>query len=133
MRSLCRRILGRRISGFALVALAAAGAATCGCEPSQLAQRRLTMRKENLRETAGLLAHNEQKRPALVKRDLDFVKSAEQHHARALHDNSAWFGQLWQRDVEKFKQNQPEYRDALKRIFRGKPEQLEETAIILFY
>ncbi len=124
---------GRAPRAVALALLALGIAAALGCEPSPMAQRRTQMRLNNLHETGTMLAQSEQRRPANLREDMDWVKREQQHRDRDLKDSAAWFGQLFQRDVEHFKAQQPEYRREIERIFRGKPETIEDTAIILFY
>ncbi len=124
----------RRLAGL-LGLLAAAGllGGNAGCPSSELAERRLRMRDENLRETVNTWADVEQTRPARLRMAGEYIAWNERHHAEALDRNAREAQRLLKDDVQRWQEHQPLYWKETGRILWGKPEQIENYAIIMFF
>ncbi len=115
----------------ALVAIAAV--LTLGCQPSPVAERRLRMRTEGVRDTAGMWAASEQDRPSRLDRASAAVGTdwsrRERLSTQALENLEEWQARDWRR----WRDRQRVYADELGRILWGHPERIEQRAIIMFY
>jgi hypothetical protein len=125
-RRSCR---ARTASGVvALIAIAATG-----CQPSEKADRALQARLGSLNYTLNRFAKSEQDRPAQLERDLNFAAREFSERPVTLNQNLTWFGQIAQDDVQRWESRQPLYWKKTGEIFWGRPERIENTAIILFW
>jgi hypothetical protein len=91
------------------------------------------MRTEGLRETMGIWSKAEQDRPARLRRAAEFIPDNLNRQAAALDRNSREAERLGERDVQRFRDRQPVYRETTGRILWGKPEQIPREIPILFY
>ena len=105
-----------------------------GCDdPSPYAQQRLRMREERLSHTAQTFVKSEKDRPAMLARDAAFIPADIKLHATRLRAASEWFVNWQKRDIDRFRERMPVYRDETERILRGHPERIENNAITLFF
>jgi len=118
---------------IAVAVLAAGVVALSGCEHGAYAERKFNKRNEHLAMTAKWLAHEEERRPALLKRDVEYLGWGVERDAAKLDRNSKYIWRLFERDTQRFIDNQPTYRDEVLRALWGKPEAIEKNAIDLFY
>ena len=108
-------------------------AANMGCEPSPRAERQVRMRTDNMARTLGGLASSEASRPARLQTSLDFIPSALARDANKLQRSGDYAKFWWDRQLQRFQERQPVYRDEAGRILWGKPQRIEHDAIIMFF
>lgn len=130
-RMASHRAVFRRVVSW--LCLSAVLAAAPGCQPQRLAQERLSYRARQSEWAAGTLAAREQRSAVLVDRDLRFLQERLELDAVRTERDMAELDRLIRRDIDRWNARQPAYRRELQRILRGKPEQIESTAIWLFY
>lgn len=127
---LTRGKFGRR---YAVIGLALAGLGpVAGCN-NPLAAERMAARERSFKQTADSLVCRERQSPELLKGDLAYLKEDEHAHeqmfARDLRDIQRRFDD----DVQRWQCRQSDYLNKFEELLRGKPEDLERNAIILFY
>lgn len=114
-------------TGLALIAFLS------GCHPNPYAERRLQMRLDNMRTPVESLARSEASRPARLEADSDDIGMSLRRSAARLDANAQAAMQLLERDVDRFEAQQPVYLHEALRLLWGRPEEIEENAITLFY
>jgi hypothetical protein len=117
---------GALLSGVVLL-----GAA--GCQHQALAERRLGYRADALHWTAETLARSEQMHWEDLGDGLAYIPENEQRHAEWLAQSAEGAAQMLRDDVERWQQRQPLYWKEFGRILRGRPEEIEPNAIVMFY
>lgn len=90
-------------------------------------------RQASLAATASDFATSEARRGDRLPGDVAFIRSDLRRDARELRENSALISADFQRDALRWRTSQPRYRREAAAIFWAHPEQIEETAIRLFY
>ena len=113
--------------------LLAAQVAGVGCDTLPGGDRRMRMRTDGLRETVGIWSKVEQERPARLRRAAEFIAADLNRQAVAFERNAREAERLAERDVQRFQDRQPLYRDTAGRILWGKPQQIPPEIPILFY
>lgn len=108
-------------------------AAVVGCQPERLAQSRMERRGANLRWAAGKLADREQKSVVWLDRDWRYIQDRLELDAARTDRDLAELDSMIRRDIDRWNARQPVYLREAERILRGKPENIEPTAIWLFY
>lgn len=116
------------VVGLALASLAL----TAGCD-NPLARQRIEQRQSSLNWTANALAWRECEAPERLQRDFEFIKQNEQAHAEMFARDLRYIQDWFEYDVRRWRERQDDYWAKIAEILRGKPEKLEDTAIILFY
>jgi hypothetical protein len=118
---------------YAVIGLALAGLGlAAGCD-NPLACERLAQRERSFKWTADALAYRERQAPERLKRDLDFIKEDEQTHKEMFARDLCQIQARFDYDVQRWQDRQCDYLKYFEEMLRGKPEDLEQTAIILFY
>ena len=127
-------MIGRHKGRVAWAGLLVAFAALAGCQADPYSDKRLAMRANNLKMTAGIIANHEITAPQRFERDLVFAGNELNRAAKSLENNSQWFANLAERDVIRFQERSAgEYQEAAAKLFGGKPETIPRTAITLFW
>ncbi len=118
---------------FAGIVGVAALLGVAGCKTNPLAQQITAQRLANMRDTSNDLVMNEVHRSDRLPVDVAFVDNELKNQNRELKGNVALISNDFIRSIELWKQRQPEYRTEAATILRAHPEQIEETAIRMFY
>jgi len=122
-----------RPSTVAVCLTAAVLVLATGCAHQALAQRRLNARAAGIENTLSVYAERERLCPARLEEDAAYIRDDLALHAQRTAENAGKVGRFFADDVERWRTRQPDYRAEIDRILRGKPENFEWTAIILFY
>jgi hypothetical protein len=118
---------------YVVAALALAGLGlAAGCD-SPAAHEQIAMRERNLKWTADALMYREKQSPERLKRDLEFLKRDEQRHEEMFARDLRQIQARYEYDVKRWQDRQDDYARKIAEMLRGKPENLERNAIILFY
>jgi hypothetical protein len=112
------------------VAALLAGAA--GCQ-SPLAQQRLNKRTQNIERVGEAYTRSEARRPGNLQDAGEYIAANEAHHAERLDSNLREAGKLIDRDIKHFEKSAPEINKKVGELMWGKPEEIEDNAIILFF
>ena len=116
------------LSGFVLLV------AVAGCQQQQMAERRAQMRFHNIAFVVGAMERSEASRPGRINNTFGVIERKWRLDVENTRRNGELVIEFFDRDFRRWEQQQPEYRDAFERlILRGKPENIEPTAIILFW
>ena len=107
--------------------------ALTGCQQSNYGQRRLAERERGMAYTLNTYIQSERERPQKLERTVTLMGHIIEEDAAQLDYNTRWFGKMIESDVRRFEARQPAYRDVILDLLDGKPENLEHTAIDLFY
>ena len=86
-----------------------------------------------LRRAVALYPDREADSPRRLKSTVDVARKIEKHHAERTAQNRERLRHWVGRDVERWKANQPVYREDLARRFKGYPSAITWTAIAMFY
>jgi hypothetical protein len=116
-----------------LAILVAAMLLTSGCRLSPKTHERVQLRHESLARTVMILAEQEQIRAEKLANAERFLAEALARRAQ-LHEHNANAVQRWiQYDLHRWQANQPVYWQVTEYLLRGKPENIPDNAILLFY
>jgi hypothetical protein len=118
---------------FFWVLILISGASFAGCRHPQLAERTLHRRAAGINYTLGRIAESESVRPGNLAYDARWIQKDLQYSARHLNRNLRLLGDRLEYEAERFRKNQPLYRETLEEIFWGHPQNIEPNAIILFF
>ena len=123
-----------RIATVTATAMAALPALTAGCQHRQMAERRAQMRRESLGYVVDSIVRSEASRPARMNDTFGAIDRKWRLDVENTRRNGELVVEFFERDFRRWEQQQPEYRGAIERLFlHGKPENIEPTAIILFW
>jgi len=75
----------------------------------------------------------EHRRPARFNRTVGMIERKIQYDAELTRENGDEIRVLWNESWRRWVERQPIYRAEAERLFGGKPDQIEPTAIIMFY
>jgi hypothetical protein len=114
-------------------ALAALLLSLTGCEHGDYAEDRLTVRREHIDNVAKSVERREASNDRRLGEAWDWFDTTLRRDARETNANGARIEARWNREVEHFEREQPNYQKTAGRIFRGKPETIERAAISMFY
>ncbi len=106
---------------------------SAGCQHQALAERRLGYRADALRWTADTLARSERMHGEDLGVTLAYIPENEQRHAESLAQSADGAARMLRDDVQRWQQRQPLYWKEIGRILRGRREEIEPNAIIMFY
>ena len=120
------RVLNAAVGGLAALCF------STGCRHADLADERYERRVASLHRTTDAYLDRESRSPRRLARAGDFINERLRQKSRATRQNFREFHAYVERDLRRWKANQPRYRKDIARFFRGKPENIERTAIILF-
>ncbi len=120
----------RLAAGFSLAALLVA---TAGCQHRQLADKLTARRLQSLSDTADTFAKSEGRRPRELCESLVYADSYFRRQAVELGRNINETGRLAKQEAGRVEHHLIPYSNDALRIMYGKPEEIEENAIILFY
>lgn len=123
-----RRGLTRLLVGALTLA---ALAATTGCE-NPVARKRQQARADSVAWTTRAWAKREQTAPARLGRDFDYIGSGIRRDAELLDRDLHGLQRYIEFDLHRWQERQDDYLRHTGGILRGKPEQIERTAIVLF-
>ena len=105
-----------------------------GCQHQDLAERRARMRRDNIARTVNMIERSEASRPARMGRTLTAIDRRARLDARNTVLNGERVENQVKRSFRRWQDRQPYYRKGIDRfLLRGKPENIEPTAIILFW
>lgn len=104
-----------------------------GCRQADLADERYQRRVASLHRTTDAYLDRESKSPQRLARAGDTIDEKLKQKSRATRQNFRELHAYIERDLRRWERNQPRYRKDIARFFRGKPENIERTAIILFW
>jgi hypothetical protein len=129
-----RRLMGgERWRRYAVAGLVLAGLGlAAGCD-NPTAQERIAVRERSFKWTADALAYRDKQSPERLKRDLEFLKRDEQKHEEMFARDLRRIQARYEYDVKRWQDRQDDYARKIEEMLRGKPENLERNAIILFY
>ncbi len=119
-----------RCAAFALALLGLCAAA--GCD-SPLARQRTADRERSLKWTVGTLAERERKSPERLQHDFEYIKREESKREQLFARDLAQAKAYIDFDIRRWQERQDDYAKEIWEQLRGKPENLERNAIILFY
>ncbi len=123
-----------RITIVTATALAALLALTTGCQHQQMAERRAQMRRENIGYVVDSIVRSEASRPARMNDTFGAIERKRRLDVENTRRNGALVQDYFDRGFRRWEERQPAYRDGIERlILHGKPENIEPTAIILFW
>ncbi len=118
---------------LAMAVVAAGLAAGCGAN-RRLAALRLDARRESLAALGRAVEQSEAQRPAGIRRTVRRVqRTVRTDTERTAHRNPSVVREYVQRDVIRFRDNQPVYGRTIGRILAGRPERIGPNGIMLFY
>ena len=116
------------------IVTAAALAAVTGCQHQQMAERRAQMRRDNVDYVVDSIVRSEASRPGRVDNTVGLIERRWRLDVENTRRNGELVHEYFERDFQRWEDRQPAYRSAIERlILRGKPENIEPTAIILFW
>jgi hypothetical protein len=118
---------------FAVLAAACAPALLSGCEMSRTAERRLDKRVQGMVRPIEVWGAREAKRPDNLAAGANWIAMDLERSAGRLERNLQWFGEWQRRDFERWQARQPVYLKKTGSILWGRPENIENTAIKLFF
>lgn len=107
-------------------------ASASGCQHQAAAEKRLAYREENLRYLIEAIERNEKKRRVSFDEIVVTIGQNIEDTQHDLRENSAWFAEIYQDSVDAWRENQPAYRETAEDLMRGRPEDIEPYAIIMF-
>jgi hypothetical protein len=113
-------------------ALALSLALQFGCRPSPAVERRVQMRRDRVAGTAQAFGQSEARRPEKVATAAAYVPMSLERSTTRLRRNAQWFVEWQRRDVRRFQDRGPTYRDEAGRMLWGKPERLEPMSAYFF-
>ena len=124
-----------RSTGFAAVCacLAALVAASTGGCSDPAAAKATAIRMQRLREAVALYPDREADSPRRLESTIEVARKIEKHHAERTVQNRERLRRWVERDIERWKANQPVYREDIARRFKGDPSVIPWTAIAMFY
>lgn len=121
---------------FRRAAVPAAGAALLilagGCS-SILARERTQRRADDIEFVLGRIAWRESQNPDYLRNAAWYINKGLQDDALALAEDGRLLGERWDGEVQRWQDNQPLYADKAAQIFGGKPGQIENSALRMFY
>ena len=120
------RLPARELAGACLAGLLVVAA---GCQASPQAERRWQQRVGGVGHTLGWYWANEEAAPARLDRTVRMGLDRIEHDDRALRRNLGEAEKMLRFDIERFERRQPEYWQEILRMLRGKPENIEPTAV----
>jgi hypothetical protein len=88
---------------------------------------------QRLRRAVALYPDREADSPRRLKSTVEVARKIEKHHAERTVQNRDRLRRWVERDIERWKDNQPVYREDIARRFRGDPSAIPWTAIAMFY
>ncbi len=105
-----------------------------GCQHQDLAERRARMRRDKVARTVNLIERSEASRPGRMGRTLTAIDRRARLDARNTARNGERVENQVKRNFRRWHDRQREYREGINRHFlRRRPENIEPTAIILFW
>ncbi|MCK4340994.1 MAG: hypothetical protein KAY37_04645 [Phycisphaerae bacterium] len=107
--------------------------ALAGCQHADLADRATQERLASLRRPIQVWGRTEQARPQHLNRTLTHAAWYFKHQREGLARNLPAAGQYFERDVRRSRERLPRGGQKTRELLYGKPEQIEYTAIMLFY
>lgn len=120
----------RAVGGAAALLI---GVAVSGCAHRDLADWRVRQRTDGMGDTVAVWAQAERPRPARLSRAGEYLARNTALHAERFERDLEYTGRWYERDVQRFRERQPDYGYKLDQILRGRLERIEPHAIILFY
>lgn len=90
------------------------------------------MRSDRVAATAQAFGQNEARRPAKVATATAYVPMSLERNATRLRRNAQSFMDWQRREVRRFQDRGPTYRDEAGRMLWGKPERLEPMSAYFF-
>lgn len=104
-----------------------------GCRHPGLAAREAQARQDSLTTTAQIWSRSEQGRPERVRRMSRHVGWYFAHQAECFERNVQGAERYIDRDLERFAPRMQRAGKRAAELLYGKPERIEENAIILFF
>jgi hypothetical protein len=104
---------------------------TIGCQQRSFAEHQWAVRESHIGRTFGSIEAGEQSRDHRLESTLEMIDRVERLHARK---NAAWPGRLeamLQQEVRAWERGRPRVESELSRQMRGRPQEIETTAIRL--
>lgn len=114
----------------ALCVVAVLGCA--GCEADKRWNKRVDARLERVERTGTIFVKAEAARPTKLGRTLARADKTFRKDVERVPANTAKAERYARRDIDRFVKKQPVYEREFLRLFWGKPETIDETAIALF-
>lgn len=114
-------------------ALGAALLALCAGCSSIVAQDRLARRSDDIDFVLGRIAWRESQNPEYLRHAGWYINKSLQEDALALAEDGRLLGRRWDGEVQDWQDYQPIYADKAAQIFGGKPAQIENSALRMFY
>ncbi len=102
-----------------------------GCNDPE-ARTRLAARQQSFNWAANSIVQRERENPERLRQDLAFVNKSLQEDARKLDRDVHDLQRYLDYDIRRWQERQPAYREKIKEILRGHPENIEHNAIIMF-
>lgn len=90
-------------------------------------------REESLRWTAHTWAKSEKARPARLARDLDYIPMSLKRSEASFEEMVERLGRLGKRDVDRWRDRQPVYREKAAKLLWGHPDAIAANAATLLY
>ncbi len=103
-----------------------------GCNDPQAPAATLR-RQEKARRPIELYQAREARSPRQLADTIELARRSEQRHAERTIENRRRLRKWADRDLDRWRDNQPVYREYLNDLLRGAPEQIPETARRMFY
>jgi hypothetical protein len=125
----CRISVTGLTGAFARVMILAVG----GCTTNHIVDEQAARREDNLNWTLRTLADREARSARNLEFAAGWIDERIRHDQEALERDLKWLGDELEDEFRRFEHNQPLYRDRIAEILRGKPEEIERTAIKMFY
>jgi hypothetical protein len=95
-------------------------------------ERRVQTRLDGVDRVGMTFLRSEASRPEKLGRTLRIAGKSFRKDVDRVSENAGEFNRLAKRDIDRFVERQPLYRRGFLRLFWGKPETIDETAISLF-
>ncbi|MBU0639055.1 MAG: hypothetical protein KKB50_09340 [Planctomycetes bacterium] len=115
-----------------LVAAALVAVLNSGCQQRQHAEDRVQARWEGIGRTWETYVAREADSPPHLHRADRYIRQRLSRDARAAERDFRQVEVYLERDLRRWRERQPIYRNKAAELLRGKPETIEHTAIHLF-
>jgi hypothetical protein len=104
-----------------------------GCQHRELVARGILVRERSLEHVRQSVVESEAIRPSRLRQARTYVAAELRKDADDLTNALLEAENLLNADVRRFEERQPTYQAECRRLFAGKPERIEPTAILLFW
>lgn len=104
-----------------------------GCRHQDLARQRLETRDQHIRNTARVMVETERSQPEQLEKTLVIIDGNLHRDAELTRENVPEYGGYLRGDWNRWRSRPPVYGRWIHDATKGRPENLEPTAIWLFY